>query len=270
MKRKEQIVEQLTPFDDTMFHKLAEDKGFCEEILQTVLNKKNITVISTQPQKSMRNVEGRSVVLDVYITDDIQVNYDVEMQKKDNDDHQKRVRYNLSNMDTFSAEKGSKFSSLPENYVIYITEKDFFHGNKNIYHVDRVLRETNEVVYNGTNEIYVNAEVKDGTVLSELMSILSSSEIPTNNVFPKISRAIKGIKTGKGSDDMCDLVEEYAKEYAEESVKHKEKEIATKLFMKGMSLEDVEECVTKMTPEELKTLHEETMREIRKTPSMTR
>ncbi len=41
-KETQQIVDKLTVMDDTFFHKLAEDIGFCEELIQTVLGKKSI------------------------------------------------------------------------------------------------------------------------------------------------------------------------------------------------------------------------------------
>ena len=36
------IVDQLTGIDDIFFFKLAENKGFCEELLQVILENKNL------------------------------------------------------------------------------------------------------------------------------------------------------------------------------------------------------------------------------------
>lgn len=58
--------------------------------------------------------------------------FDLEMQYKDDDAHQKRVRYNSSNMDTYITEKGTKFEQLPDIYVIYISKNDFFWGRSDI------------------------------------------------------------------------------------------------------------------------------------------
>ncbi len=129
-KETQQIVDKLTVMDDTFFHKLAEDIGFCEELIQTVLGKKSIRLVEATAQKSLRNVKGRSVILDAYCIDTEKVNYDVEIQNKDDDDHQRRVRYNSSNMDTYIAEKGIKFGQVPDAYVIYISRNDFFWKRK--------------------------------------------------------------------------------------------------------------------------------------------
>lgn len=56
-------------------------------------------------------------------------------------------------MDTYIADKGIIFDKIPDAYVIYISKNDFFEKGKTVYHVDRILRETTEVVNNGFYEI---------------------------------------------------------------------------------------------------------------------
>lgn len=62
----------------------------------------------------------------------------VEVQRSDDDNHQKRVRYNTACVTGNITEPGSKFENVPVVYVIYITRNDFFRKGKTIYHVDRV------------------------------------------------------------------------------------------------------------------------------------
>lgn len=162
-------------------------------------------------------MKGRSVILDASCIDTEEVNYDVEIQDKDNDDHQKRVRYNGSNMDTCVTEKGIKFGQVPDAYVIYISRNDFFGKGKTRYHVDRILRETKEVVNNGFYEVYVNTQIDDGSDVAELMKIFKSAEVPENSKFPRVCSGIKNLKVGKGRDVMCAIVEEYAEKKAKET-----------------------------------------------------
>ena len=96
----EEIVSKLRPIDDIFFHKLAETEGFCEELLQVIV-KNNIELIEVTPQKSLRNIKAKSVTIDVYCVDTDNKYYNIEVQKSDNDEHEKRVRYNGSNMDTY-------------------------------------------------------------------------------------------------------------------------------------------------------------------------
>lgn len=204
-------VQQLRPMDDTFFTKLAEDINFCQKLLQIVLEKPDLRVISTQPQKVLRNIEARSVTVDVLCEDAAHNRYNIEIQKEDNDDHQRRVRYNGSNVDTYIAEKGTKFNEFPDLYVVYISNFDIFNGGKTIYHINRVVLETNEVVTNGYHEVYVNTKVDDGTIIADLMQIFKSNTVPSDNRFPETCRVIRYFKEGKGRDEMCEIIEEYAR-----------------------------------------------------------
>lgn len=252
-KEIQEIVDRLTAMDDTFFHKLVEDKDFCEELIQTVTGKKSIRLVEATAQKSLRNIKGRSVVLDAYCVDTENDNYDLEIQKKDDDDHQRRVRYNGSNMDTYIAEKGIKFEEIPDSYVIFISKKDFFEKGKTIYHIDRVLRETGDVVDNGFYEIYVNTEIDDKSDIAELMKIYSSPNLPENNKFPRTCAGIKNLKAGKGRDSMCAIVEEYA----EKKAKEREKETAIHLIKIGkLTVEEIAASIPSLSVEEIIKLQE--------------
>lgn len=254
MRTASRTVEGLKPMDDTFFHKLVERKEFCEELLQVILHKRDLKVVEYVPQRSLRNVKGRSVIVDVHCMDRERRHYNVELQKEDNDDHQRRVRYNGSNLDTFISEKGIKFKDLPELYIIYISAFDIFRKGKTVYHVDRTLRETGDVVDNGFHEIYVNTEVDDHTDIADLMKLFQDSSIPEDNRFPEICNSIRYYKEGKGRDDMCAIVEEYAKEYA----KDMKTESAKKMIQKGYSAEDIHEILN-LSYEEIKELKRETV-----------
>ena len=68
-KETQEIVDKLTAMEDTFFHKLVEDSAFCEELIQTVTGKKSLRLVEATAQKSLRNIKGRSVVLDAYCID---------------------------------------------------------------------------------------------------------------------------------------------------------------------------------------------------------
>jgi hypothetical protein len=90
-KEIEEIINRLRPVDDIFFHKLSEKREFCEELLQTILGNEHIKLRENTPQKSLRNVKGKSVTVDLLCQDKKRVMYGVEMQRKNYDNHQKRV-----------------------------------------------------------------------------------------------------------------------------------------------------------------------------------
>ena len=242
----QEIVDQLTGMDDIFFYKLAKDEGFREELLQVVLENKNLKIVEYAVQDSIRNIKGRSVILDLKCVNEDGDVINVEIQKEDKDDHQKRVRYNAANIDTSESEKGVRFEELKDIYIIYISRFDMFHKGKTIYHVDRILRETQDVVDNGVHEIYVNTKIDDGTEIAEYMKLLESVVVPDNPRFPKSCNAIKNIKIGMEDDSMCNLVQEYAKEYAdEEKIK-----LMLELYMDGGVSLDMASKKLNMTEEQ--------------------
>lgn len=115
MKDREEvlaIVHQLNIIDDTLFQKMAEDIDFCEEMISTIMEQK-IKVKKVVPQNSIRNLQGRSVVLDALCETEDGKEFNVEVQKAD-DDHQKRVRYNTSCVTANITEPGTKFEKVPD------------------------------------------------------------------------------------------------------------------------------------------------------------
>ncbi len=89
-----EVAKKLVPIDDIMFRKMAEDDGFCQEILRVILNDSKLIVVRNQPQFPVTNLQGRSVILDAHCILGDGREVDIEVQKANDDNHQKRVRYN--------------------------------------------------------------------------------------------------------------------------------------------------------------------------------
>lgn len=255
MDKKEKvrkIVSQLNIIDDTFFQKMAEDIGFCEELISTILEQK-VIVKEVVPQNSIKNLQGRSVILDALCTLGNGKECNVEVQKADDDNHARRVRYNTSCITANITEPGTKFEKVPDVIGIYISKFDMFESEKTIYHIDRVIRETGEVHDNGLKEIYVNTKIDDGTEIAELMRIFKENDAYDFEKFPKVSGRKKQFKEGKGENvKMCNLVENYAKECAAEETK----ENALRLFKNGASYELVRASITSLSDEELREIYE--------------
>ena len=256
MKEREkvlEIVQQLNIIDDTFFQKMAEDIGFCEEMISTILGQK-VTVKSVVPQNSIKNLQGRSVVLDALCMLENGEYCNVELQKADDDNHAKRVRYNASCVTANITEPGIKFEKVPDVIGIYISKFDMFESGKTVYHIDRVIRETGEVQNNGLQEVYVNTKIDDGSDIAELMRIFKERDAYDFKKFPKVSGRKKQFKENEGgSDKMCDLVENYAKE----RVKQAEKENALKLFQNGADYKLVRASIASLSDDELQKIYQE-------------
>lgn len=210
MSNKTQIREaakKLNPIDDLMFCKMAEDKEFCQEILRVILEDHKLIVLESIPQWIGANLQGRSVILDAKCIKGNGTQIDIEVQKADDDDHQRRVRYNGAILTTNTADPGIRFERVPDVCVVLISKFDIFEGNLPLYHVDRRVRETGKLLHNGFEEVYVNTKIKDDSEVSQLMEVFVEDKA-YNSKFPKTSDIkYRYKKTEGGLEDMCEIME---------------------------------------------------------------
>ena len=122
--------------------KVFEDKTCAEFLLQIILQRHDLKVQSVQGQYDIKNLQGRSVRLDILAVDTNNRTYNIEIQRSDRGAGAKRARYNSSLIDANITEAGDKYDALTETYVIFITENDVLKAGLPIYHVDRIIQET--------------------------------------------------------------------------------------------------------------------------------
>lgn len=213
-------------------------------------------------QRFLRNNGAHSVILDALCELDDGSFANIEMQKADDDDHQRRVRFNQSNIDTVFTEKGIEYKELPDTYMIFISKFDIFERGRTIYHIDRVIRETGDIVENGVYEVYVNLTVDDGTAIAELMQYFKTS-VGTNEKFGKLCSRVEYFKQEReGVKVMATLFEQYvAEEKAEEQKKGIKSTVKT--YRKfGQSYETAKAAVLEEYPDIAEKIVDEIIEEV--------
>ena len=219
-KNFEKYAKLLNPIDDLMFCKMAEHKEFCEEILRVILEDDKLTVLEAIPQWQGKNLSGRSVVLDAKcITGDgRQIN--IEVQKADDDNHLKRARYNAAVLTTNISETGKRFEFIPDVCIVFISKFDIFDSGLPLYHIDKVVRETGQVIEDGLTEIFVNTVNYDGSKPSRLMKLFTENDAYSNDEFPVTSELKSRLKSSEGgSRAMNEILEKLISDEKRESEK---------------------------------------------------
>lgn len=232
MKNKRPNVQNVMlfrPIDDLLFNlmyqdKMYQDKAACQELIRTILDDDAITVISVTAQDSVPNLYGRGVRLDVLCKTGTGKLINVEVQRKDNDDHFRRMRYNASVITSRYTSKGTDFRDVVEVYVIYITEFEITKSTKTVCHVESVIKETGEFIDDGLHRIIVNAKINDGTKAARLMKHFRERDF-TDNEFPEASKQIRYYKhTEKGRKAMSSVMEQIINDWVIERDKERDKE----------------------------------------------
>lgn len=112
-KKIREEVKLLNPIDDALFTKMAESKSFCQEILRVFLEEPDLQVISNVPQKTYKNLQGRSIRVDLVCDLELGQVVNVEVEKNSLN-HLNRVRYNSSIITTNTTDPGTDFEKYHE------------------------------------------------------------------------------------------------------------------------------------------------------------
>ena len=100
--------------------------------------------------------------MDVYLKDENKV-INVEMQASNHGDLPRRARYYQAAADIDTTPKGSEYSDLKQNYVIFICTFDPFHNGKPFYTFQNYCINYDKPIplEDGTEKIFLNTTAKD-------------------------------------------------------------------------------------------------------------
>lgn len=163
-KKHQEDLQRLRGFrllDDDFMTKVFEDIQCAELLLRIILNDESINVLEVHSQRGIKNLQGRSVRLDILAIDSHGRVFNVEVQRSDKGAGAKRARYNSALIDANVTEPGDLYEALNETFVIFITENDVMKADLPIYHIDRVVKETGKLFKDEAYIIYVNSQIKD-------------------------------------------------------------------------------------------------------------
>ena len=246
-----QRLRGLRLIDDDFMAAVFEERACAEFLLQIILKRDDLTVKEVHGQYSIKNLQGRSVRLDILAVDRENRAYNIEVQRSDRGASEKRARYNSSLLDANLTDAGDDYDALNETYVIFITENDVLKAGLPIYHVDRTVRETGTAFNDQAHIVYVNSQIKDETALGKLMHDFFCTNSKDMN-YSILAQRVRYFKEDtKGVAAMCRAMEKMRDETEHEtSVKH-----ALAMLADGVPCEKVAKY-TDLSIEEVRALAE--------------
>lgn len=261
-KRLEDLrrIQSLRLLDDDFMNKVFEDKACAEFLLQIILERTDLTVQKVHSQHNLKNLQGRSVRLDILATDEAGRIYNIEVQRSDKGAGAKRARYNSSLIDANITEPGDNYENLNETYVIFITEHDVLKAGRPIYHIDRMIQETNALFGDGSHILYVNAQIKDNSALGQLMHDFACTKAEEMH-YPILAKRVRYFKEEQeGVATMSRIFEEIKREAAQEAARKTAREksiqVARRMLMMGKYSYEEISAISDLTMDEVKALDE--------------
>ena len=214
----ERILKMRLLDDALMTAALNNDPEAVQLILRLILEKSDLEVLNVHTQREYKNLYGHSVRLDVEATDSAGRLYNIEIQRDDRGAEPERARHNSALMDAHALQAGQKAHELPETYVIFITEKDFYGAGLPVYHINRIVEETGKPFGDRAHIIYANGAYVGDNDIGRLMADFRTAD-PNEMHFSALADRVKRLKySEKGVTKMCQAMEITFAEGLEEGI----------------------------------------------------
>lgn len=253
-----ETLEKLRILDDTLMREVFRNNlELAQFMLRIIIGKPDLVLTKEETQYDLQHLFGsRSITLDVFGEDSDGKQYDCEVQIADDGANAHRARYHSAAMDVDNLKIREDFRSLPDTYVIFITENDVWGEGQPIYLIDRINTTTGKHFDDGEHIIYVNGAYDNKDDTSDLAKLIhdfrcKKADEMVLTPFADIMKFLK--ETPKGVDRMCKIMEERVRdtEYRYSI------NFAVKLLKRGKdTIEEIAE-LTGLTIEIVKQINEE-------------
>lgn len=216
-KRRAKMLELLQSFrlmDDPFMSRVFQDDIPCGQLLATIMTgRDDITVTKVVTQHELKNLQGRSVRLDIHAFDHDQRDIDIEIQRAKKGATPKRIRYNSSLMDASILLPGEDPENLPEQYIFFVTETDVTGLHQLYVPVERRMGSDWSVPFKDNIHIaYIDSSQADDTPLGKLMHDFRCRHAE-DMYYPLLKEKVQYYKESeKGVTTMSDLMEKFMKE----------------------------------------------------------
>ena len=170
----------------------------CKPLLEHILGVKIRKIEYPELQKSINiQYQSKSIRLDVYVEDDENTVYNIEMQTTRHKNLPKRMRYYQGMIDLNIIDKGEDYASLKKSYVIFICTFDQYGKGRYIYTFNNYCKEDKDIEFEDeATKIVVNAKGSIGDISFELKDTLDfiAGKEPQSEYAKDLQKAVEEVK----------------------------------------------------------------------------
>lgn len=183
--------------DNFMFGQVMRDERVSKLFLEALLGRSIAKIEYIDKEKDLSDTLGaHGIRLDVYIQDQNQTRYNIEMQCVNQKDLERRTRYYQGGIDRNFLERGGDYVDLPESYIIFICNFDYFHAGLALYERESCIKSTDIRYDDGSHAIILNCKYQErGDVSNDILEFLdyirtNDGQMPVVGGLTKIARKL--------------------------------------------------------------------------------
>ena len=188
--------------DNFIFSKTLElFPDICKQIIELILNVKVNSISYPEREKVIESrTDSKGIRLDVYVQDDSNRSFDLEMQIANSDNISKRMRYYQGLIDGDKLKHGQHYSALGDSYIIFICPFDRFKRGRHIYTFREHCDEDHSITLDdGAVKVFLSTKGSVADVSLELKNFLNyvDSGIIAGNFVQKLDDAVNSVKSNQ-------------------------------------------------------------------------
>lgn len=202
LTRLAQQWEELTIANDRMFSMVMENNAICRELLRRIFPElaiDRVQRVTVQKQVNMP-LDARTVRFDVYIRDDQQRTYIVEMQVANRQNLPYRLRYYLEQVDHSILGPGDNYEKLAgyPTYVVFFCDFDYYGQDRSEYRFEwRNIDQPDLVAGTGQQLVVFNAQAStfhDSIGVAGFLKLMHNQIAVGDPLVEQVTQEIERIK----------------------------------------------------------------------------
>ena len=194
--------QDVTFKDNFVFGKTLElFPDLCLQVVEMITNFKIKHISYPEREKTIdARIDSKGIRLDVYVEDEHNRSFDLEMQISNAHDLLKRTRYYQGLIDLEKLKKGNHYSSLGESFIIFICPFQLFGQDQHKYiWQTKCINNPNISDTDGVTKIFLSTKGSDSDISTDLFNFLQYVDNSTvsDNFTNRLNCAVEMVKSSE-------------------------------------------------------------------------
>ena len=250
--------QDATIQDNFIFSKTLEmNSKICRRLIEFILNIRVKEIKYFEREKVIESrTDSKGIRLDVYVEDNKNRSFDIEMQIADSDNIAKRMRYYQGLIDGDKLKHGQHYSALGDSYIIFICPFDRFKQGRHIYTFrESCDQDCNLKLNDGAVKIFLSTKGTLDDVSDTVKNFLNyvDSGIVSGTFVKELDEAVRGVKSNEKARLEFMTYQMALLESKLEGEERGRESVAVNLINMGMAIEKIQEA-TNLSLEKIKEL----------------